>query len=97
MADGDSGEHPEKVVGLFGQRVSVKGEVNHALCQILTDLLAKAESGELLCLVATGFVADGGRLTAWADNHPNVYEMQGAISWLQHEYVARVTGQADTL
>lgn len=93
MADGEK----DKVVGLFGQHVPLKGEVNTALCGILRDLLAKAESGELQSLVATGFVADGGRMSAWSDTHENVYEMHGAIAWLQHEYVARVTGQADTL
>ncbi len=66
-------------------------EVNESLCNILSDLLQRAEAGELQSLIASGFTADGMRLAVWADQHPNVYEMLGALAWLQVEYVHRHT------
>lgn len=66
-------------------------EPNQALVDMLADLLDDAKSGRLQSFVGTGFMADGARVGAWGDTHPNVYEMLGAISWLEHEYVHRRT------
>lgn len=59
------------------------------LIAILRDTLARAEAGELQSFIGTGFLADGGRLAVWADNHENYYEMLGALVALRDEYVGR--------
>lgn len=64
---------------------------NESLVNMLEGLLAHAKSGYLRSMIGTGFTADGLRLNAWADAHPNVHEMLGSIAWLQHEYVQRHT------
>ena len=61
------------------------------LIRVLRDALARAESGELQSFIGTGFNADGTRLAVWADLHENVYEMAGALTWLQAEYIHRHT------
>ncbi len=70
----------------------VTSKPNDGLCAMLRDLLERAESGYLQSLIATGFTADGLRLSVWSDTHPNVHEMLGAIAWLQAEYIERHTG-----
>lgn len=84
------------VVGLDGKAPPPRltGEPNPSLIDALRDMLRMAESGELQSFIGTGFVADGNRLSIWFNNHPNVYEMLGAIAWLEHEYVARQTDTA---
>lgn len=64
---------------------------NGSLVMALRDLLARAERGELQSFIGTGFCDDGLRLAVWADQHPNVYEMMGALAWLQSEYTNRHT------
>lgn len=64
-------------------------ESDATLVRMLEDLLERAKSGDLRSFVGTGFVADGGRLAFWADWHPSVYEMRGALAWLETEYVHR--------
>lgn len=87
------GEPPRpKVVALPGVKVPTN-EPSPALVKMLRDVLELAESGRLQCLIATGFLADGGRLTAWGGQHPNVYEMLGAIEWMREEYVDRIKAQ----
>lgn len=66
-------------------------EPNSQLIAVLKDVLAMAERGELQSFIGTGFTAEGQRLATWCDANPNVYEMLGALSWLQHEYVQRQT------
>lgn len=56
---------------------------------MLEDLLAKAKDGTLQSFVGTGFIVDGQRLALWHDTHENVYEMLGALAWLEREYVWR--------
>lgn len=65
---------------------------NDELVSLLRNMLERAESGELQSFVGTGFCTDGMRLACWADTHTNVYEMLGALAWLQHEYVRRHAG-----
>jgi hypothetical protein len=79
------------VTSLFGERPPQLGEPNEGLIRALRDMLAMAESGRLQSMIATGFTQEGNRLALWCDIHPNVYEMLGAIAWLQHEYVHRRT------
>lgn len=87
------GEPPRpKVVALPGIKVPTN-EPSPALVKMLRDMLELAESGRLQCIIATGFLADGGRLTAWGGSHPNVYEMLGAIEWMREEYVDRIKKQ----
>lgn len=64
---------------------------NNALISMLRDLVGRAERGELQSFIGTGFTADGNRAAIWSDHHGNVYEMMGALGWLQAEYVARHT------
>lgn len=79
------------VAALPGCKVQ-DGKPNEALIAMLRDLLSRAERGELQSLIGTGFMADGLRMGVWGDSHPNVYEMMGALAWLQAEYVHRHTG-----
>lgn len=65
--------------------------INQPLVELLRSLLESAESGHLQSFVGTGFQADGMRVAAWCDTHENVYEMAGALTWLQFEYVKRQT------
>jgi len=82
----------DKVISLFEGQPSSLREPQPELVHCLEDLLERARSGEIQSLVATGFCANGYRLSLWAGAaHENVHEMLGAIAWLQHEYVARVT------
>jgi hypothetical protein len=79
------------VTSLFGERPPQLGEPNHALINALKDMLSMAESGRLQSMIAAGFTQEGNRLSLWCDIHPDVYQMLGAIAWLQHEYVHRHT------
>lgn len=76
------------VAALPGCRTPTSGP-NGALISALRNALARAEAGELQSFIGTGFNADGTRLALWADLHENVYEMAGAITWLQAEYLHR--------
>ena len=62
---------------------------NDALVSALQDMLGRAERGELQSFIGTGFTADKMRATLWCDHHGNLYEMMGALVWLQAEYVHR--------
>ncbi|MBP8274348.1 MAG: hypothetical protein KAY59_07930 [Acidobacteria bacterium] len=64
---------------------------NEGLVSALRDMLTRAERGELQSFIGTGFCADGMRIALWSDQHPNVYEMMGALAWLQAEYTHRHT------
>lgn len=68
-------------------------EPNEVLIEALRDTLERAERGELQSLIGTGFTQDGLRFALWCPHNPNVYETLGSIAWLEHEYVARITGQ----
>lgn len=87
------GEPPRpKVVALPGIKVPTN-EPSPALVKMLRDMLELAESGRLQCIIATGWLADGARITAWGGVHDNVYEMLGAIEWMREEYVDRIKKQ----
>lgn len=79
------------VIGLRGERPAALGEPRQELIDVLENLLERAKSGQIQSFIGTGFTSDGCRISAWADCHDNIYEMQGALSWLQHEYVHRHT------
>lgn len=64
---------------------------NEALVDVLRKALEMAETGQLQCYIGTGFTSDGLRLATWCDNHDDVYQMLGAIAWLQAEYIKRHT------
>jgi len=72
-----------------GAHAPVSTEPDERLVAQLRDMLAMAESGQLRSLVATGFLANGDRLTAWATTHENVAEMMGALTLLPIGYAIR--------
>ena len=82
-----------EVVGIKGEKPALAGEPNAELIGVVENLLERAKSGQLQSLVATGFCSDGARLSIFSAGDHNVYEMLGAINWLEHEYVDRVTGK----
>lgn len=86
----------DKVVRLDGKAHIPAGEPDQALISGIKSMLAKAEAGELRCLVATGFTADGSRLSFFGGStlQDNVYAVSGALSWLQREYEDRVLDKA---
>lgn len=63
---------------------------NEVLIRMLEDMLRDAKSGAVQSFVGTGFQADGLRLAFWCPDQ-DVYKMLGALTWLQHEYVYRIT------
>lgn len=66
-------------------------EADPSLVELCESLLAKARSGELRSIVATGFVADGARMSAFGgDLYRDVYATSGALHWLAREYEDRV-------
>jgi hypothetical protein len=66
-------------------------EPDERLVKILEELLAMAKSGQLRSFIGTGFVGEGLRVATWADFHDDVYQMLGALAWLQAEYTHRHT------
>ncbi|TBE67421.1 hypothetical protein [Rhizobium ruizarguesonis] len=83
------------VISLTGVTPSAVGEPRDGMIKALEDLLEMAKAGQLQSFIGTGFVSDGGRVSFWGGHHENVYEMLGALSWLQHEYVERTTTEDD--
>jgi hypothetical protein len=80
-----------EVICLPGSSLALLGEPDPVVISILENLLDRARSGQLQSIIATGFCSDGARMAAFAtDNTTNVYEMMGAISWLEHEYAERI-------
>ncbi len=65
-------------------------EPNEDLIHVVKGMLADAESGLLQSLYATGFRADGLRMSCMFP-HNNVYEVVGAIEWLKHQYIYQMT------
>ena len=65
-------------------------EPNKALIKALEDILESARSGELQSFFATGFRADGLRMSCMFPHH-NVYEVVGAIEFLKAEYMHKMT------
>jgi len=80
----------DRVVALPGSKVP-SAKPNPAVVDLMRKMLELAESGHLQSFIGTGFTADGPRLALWADEHVNVYEMLGALAWLQAEYIHRHT------
>jgi len=83
------------VISLNGVTPSVCGEPQEGLVKLLEQILDMAKAGQLQSFVGTGFASDGARVSMWGGHHENVYEMCGALSWLEHEYVARISGDVD--
>ena len=65
-------------------------EPNSALIEALEDILEMAKSGELQSFFATGFKADGLRLSCMFPHH-NVYEVVGSIEFLKMQYIHNMT------
>lgn len=83
-----------KVVSIHGATVA-PSDPNPALVERLEQMLEHAKSGRMQSFIGTGFGDDGNsRFAMWADSHEDVYQMLGALAWLQHEYVQRHTRTA---
>ena len=77
------------VMVLPGVKPPVTGTVNIGLVNLLESMLEKARLGELQSLIGTGYLVDGCRLSFFADQHEDIYQMLGALVWLQAEYQAK--------
>lgn len=74
-------------------RPSQLGEPNIALIGMLENALERAKSGQLQSLIAAGHTSEGDRFVMWGPFDEDVYRTLGSLTWLQHEYVARMTGE----
>ena len=74
-----------------GADMPIKSAPNPALIELLTAALKMAESGQLQSYIGTGFAGDGFRVATWGNFHDDKYQMLGALNWLVHEYVHRIT------
>lgn len=89
-------QQEQKVLSFPGVQQTRSGESQTDLVKVLADLFEQARGGELQSLIGTGFTADGSRLSMFGGvQYRDVYQMLGALAWLQHEYVARVTGNIE--
>jgi len=66
--------------------IATTNQPNEALIQALEDILSDARAGILQSLLATGFRADGLRMTAIIP-HNNVYEVVGSLECLKQTYL----------
>lgn len=68
------------------------GESRPLLAEMFRGLAERAEAGELQHFVGVGVTSDGQRISAWylSPGH-NANTMLGAVTWLQHEYIHRMT------
>ena len=82
------------IASLFTKRDPA--QPNASLVSALQDRVRRAECGDLQSFVGAGFTADGMRAAMWSDHHNNVYEMMGALAWLQAEYVHRHTANIES-
>ena len=78
-----------------GAAVPDKAMPNLALIKMLSDVLKMAESGQLQSYIGTGFTHDGLRVSTWGDYHDDKYQVLGALNWLAHDYVRRISGRKD--
>lgn len=80
------------VVKLDGTPAHIPGTPDASLVEMLADMLEMAKSGELQSFVGTGFVSNGDRVSVWhTANQIDVFQMMGAINWLEHEFADHVT------
>ena len=84
----------DRVVSLRGERIYQPGEPVPELVSLIEGMLERAKRGEIKCLIGTGWTSDGGRLSYRGGHHDNIYEMRGAIAFLDDEYVAWVKSVA---
>jgi hypothetical protein len=73
------------VAALPGVKAPTK-DPNPALIRALEDILESAKTGELQSFMATGFRADGLRMSCIFP-HTNVYEVVGSLEFLKSEYM----------
>ena len=71
-------------------------ETDPGLVKALADVFRMARDGQLKSFIGTGFTMDGLRMTVRGGPiGADISQMLGALAWLQHEYVARITGNAE--
>lgn len=70
--------------------VAPTNEPNQAIIKAIEDILESAKSGELQSFFATGFRADGLRMSCIFPHH-NVYEVVGSLEYLKAEYMENWT------
>lgn len=68
---------------------------NEHLVKLFEDMLEMAKNGEVQAFIGTGFTVQGQRVSMWGDFHEDKYQMLGALSWLEHEYIYRTTAVDD--
>jgi hypothetical protein len=78
-----------------GDDVPDRAKPNSALIKMLEDALKMAESGRLQSYIGTGFTHDGFRVSTWGDYHDDKYQVLGALNWLAHDYVRRMSEGKD--
>jgi len=78
-----------------GDDVPDRAQPNPALIKMLSDVLKMAESGQLQSYIGTGFTHDGLRVSTWGDYHDDKYQVLGALNWLAHDYVRRMSEGKD--
>ena len=70
-------------------------EPDPGLVKAMADVFRMVRDGKVKSFVGTGFTFDGDRVTVTGGQiGADVYQMLGAIHWLGHEYVDRITGKA---
>lgn len=72
--------------------VAPTSEPNPALIKAIENILESAKSGELQSFLATGFRADGLRMSCIFP-HTNVYEVVGSLEFLKAEYMDNWTAK----
>lgn len=78
----------KNVFSLNGATVVSDSEpINDHLIEKLRDLLARAESGELRSLIATGIMGDRARLSMFSCSSDFPYDLLGAVIMMQNQLV----------
>lgn len=82
----------DKVVPLKPGMATETNAPQPELATLLRDLADRADRGDLQTFVGFGFNAEDTRVAIWylPTNH-DTYAMLGGITWLQHEYIDKVT------
>lgn len=75
---------------ISGNVIVPTAEPNQRLVEALEKILAEAKSGELQSFFATGFRADGLRMSCIFP-HQNVYEVVGSLEMLKQDYLTNWT------
>ena len=84
---------PANVVSLRGGDFDCvpREEPDAGLLKAVAKVFQMARDGKLRSFMGTGFMADGARMKCFGGAiGADVYQMLGALTWLEHEYVDRI-------